>query len=94
MPDETPQFEHDCEDCTFLGRHAAEGGSPCDLYHCLQGRDWPTVIARWSDEGADYTSGAIWGRRELAEGRDTAMAEAYRRAKERGLDVGEGPAHG
>lgn len=58
MPEEregtwlTPQFEHDCDSCTFIGRH---GGY--DLYLCQQGGLAPTIIARFGDDGPSYHSG-------------------------------------
>mgnify|MGYP000101909513 CR=1 FL=1 len=75
---EKPQFEHDCSHCTFLGRF--DDGRPCDLYWC-QGLIETTVIARYSDEGSDYTSGMIFADRNL----NPALVEAKRRAVALGL---------
>lgn len=50
----TPQYEHDCTICTFLGRHGR-----FDLYACKQGR--VEVIVRQSAEGPDYYSVSEWG---------------------------------
>jgi hypothetical protein len=79
---EQPQHKHDCDCCTFLGRFGAY-----DLYHHdnqgLSGK--PTVIARYGELG-DYTSGMVFGhfdRDDMSSG----IGEAYRRAKERGLNV-------
>lgn len=47
-----PRFQHDCDNCIYLGQH-----EEYDLYYCTQGGDWPTVIARYGDEGSEYTSG-------------------------------------
>lgn len=47
-----PQFKHDADCCTFLGRHLGN-----DLYFCSQGGNLPTVIARYGNEGSDYNSG-------------------------------------
>lgn len=47
----TPQFKHDCDQCRFLGTF-----NDHDLYFCSKGSG-ATVIARWSDNGPDYTSG-------------------------------------
>ena len=66
-----PRYEHDCEGCIFLGRHAA-----ADLYYCPHE---PTVIARRSSEGGDYSSGLSFV------GRHPALTEAYNRASARGL---------
>lgn len=43
-----PRFEHDCQNCIFLG-----GYEEYDLYFCPQG-GLPTIIARTSSEGGDY----------------------------------------
>lgn len=51
-----PKFKHDCKHCTFLGGHE-EKDEYADLYFCDQLHKLPTVIARFSSEGADYTSG-------------------------------------
>jgi hypothetical protein len=55
-----PTFEHDCDDCLYLGSVVQEPTpigwreGPHDLYVCFpQG----TVIARHGDEGEDYYSG-------------------------------------
>jgi len=58
-----PQFIHDCDKCTFLGRYrsrmfsvvpkgSADPISNYDLYYC-----GCTVVARYGDKGSDYTSG-------------------------------------
>lgn len=47
-----PRYQHDCSACTFLGHFAGY-----DLYFCPQGGFSPTVLARFSNEGPDYTSG-------------------------------------
>lgn len=50
---QVPAFEHDCDDCVFLGRFLDN-----DLYFCDFGVDY-TVIARYSSVLADYISGTI-----------------------------------
>ena len=54
----TPEFEHDCESCVFLGHYNKN-----DLYCCEQGSEgsgrW-TVIARRSSSGPDYSSGIVF----------------------------------
>jgi hypothetical protein len=70
---ERPQFKHDCPHCEFLGsfdRH--------DLYFCEQVSQ-PTVIARYSSYGPDYSSGLH------GVDVDNCLAEAKRRAIARGL---------
>lgn len=47
-----PQYEHDCDHCTFLGKYR-----DADLYYCPQGGNITTVIARFSDTPWDYASG-------------------------------------
>ncbi len=74
---EQPRFQHDCDDCTFLGRF-----EDYDLYHCDLGV-CPTVIARFGDEGPQYTS-SIWIARQ---GTVLSLAEALRRAVAKGLNV-------
>lgn len=69
MESETPLFDHDCDRCTFLGRFKGS-----DLYFCNQSSNRPTVIARHSSDGRDYTSGIVFA--------DTIeeLGEAKRRA--------------
>lgn len=77
---ESPKYQHDCPACRFLGGYTHEG-EHYDLYACNQGGAVPTVIARWSDNGPDYTSGQSIGR-SLAlnpEHQAHPLAEAYRR---------------
>jgi hypothetical protein len=45
----TPTYLHDCKSCVFLGRHNGQ-----DLYFCKE--TIPTVVARFGDEGSEYTS--------------------------------------
>ena len=67
-------YEHDCDQCVPLGEHGDR-----DLYWCNQGGPLPTVLARFGDRPEDYTSGMA-----LAQV-DTHLAEAKRRAEDRGL---------
>jgi hypothetical protein len=69
---ETPLYRHDCDACQFLGRWNNQ-----DLYYC-DGE--PTVIARRSDDGPDYTSGLCF-----ANGAVPSLTEAKRRAIAAGL---------
>ena len=91
-----PQFTHDSGCCTFLGRWRGpfHGGDPdvtdFDLYYCQASHAWPTVIARFGDDGPEYTSGlAFVDKMALYDGRIVRMSlpldEAFRRALERGL---------
>lgn len=77
-----PAWEHDCEDCIFLGR--ANGDEVVDLYYCPNARPWPTLIARFSDEPHDYISGLVFGMCNL----DERLAQAYRIAMETNLLTG------
>jgi len=72
-----PRFLHNCDVCVFLGH--LEGN---DLYFCPKE---PTVLARYGDDGPEYTSGI-----SLAE-LDPRLAEAFRRADKKGLL--DGPCH-
>ncbi len=51
-----PLFQHDCDDCVSLGEHKI-GEVDADLYFCTQGGIRDTVVARYSDDGPDYSSG-------------------------------------
>lgn len=61
---DTPQYEHDCAACRFLGRYNylarfTDGSGPVDvdLYVCNEG--YPsdlTLIARRGNMGSEYTS--------------------------------------
>jgi hypothetical protein len=78
MEECAPQFEHDCESCTFLGVHEGR-----DLYWCSQGSStgrW-TVISRYSNSGPDYSSGAVFA---TPDG-DKWLYEARLRAEKKGL---------
>lgn len=46
-----PQFEHDCDECTFVGHYKG-----IDIYTCPQ-NTMPTVVARYGSDGPEYTSG-------------------------------------
>lgn len=76
-----PTFDHDCEQCTFLGwidegpDNSHRGG--CDLYYC--GKGHPTVIARYSSDGSDYVSGLA------SAGAIPVLGIARQRAINRGL---------
>lgn len=78
MTAQTQRYEHDCQFCRFLGYH-----EHADLYYC-PGGTWmgiPTVLARWSDEPADYWSGLILARN----GQIPALTVALGLAIQRGL---------
>ena len=47
-----PKFIHDCAQCKFLAHKDGH-----DLYFCEQNGFGPTVVARYGNDGSDYTSG-------------------------------------
>ena len=56
---EKAQYTHDCDSCTFLGRDIDTGSNTqVDMYFCPQG-SLPTIVMRYGNEGADYTSAPI-----------------------------------
>ncbi len=79
-----PHFTHDCSQCVFLGSHEM-GAEKFDLYYCDQSGRIATVIARFGNEGSEYSSGMDFGvasEKEAAdwENRIKVLREAYRRA--------------
>jgi hypothetical protein len=74
VPLEPPMWEHDCDDCLFLGTHHQH-----DLYYCqgVNGRRtrFPTLVARYGSNGPQYKSGVpllkhddnLWAAAVLAE---------------------------
>lgn len=86
-----PNYVHDCDKCTFLGS-AVVDGKVVDLYHCAYE---PTIIARWSSEGGDYSSGNCFGEGSLIRhiNGDTrgnkGLMIAYVMAMANGLDVSD-----
>lgn len=71
-----PLFQHDCDDCISLGEHKI-GEVEADLYFCTQGGIMNTVIARYSDDGPDYSSGLEFMHNPF-------LREAEKRALEQG----------
>lgn len=75
------RFEHDCDGCIPLGK-----SGKADLYFCTQGGRMPTVIARFSDDEPDYTSGLAFALQQEREGRtEDPLVVALKMARERGL---------
>lgn len=70
-PIESARFTHDCDVCEYLGRH-----EEYDLYFC---KEAPTVVARFSSAGADYTSGMAFatpgGSKPLYEAKKLAIKQ-------------------
>lgn len=74
-----PLYEHDCDNCKFLGRYRQNSqGAPYDLYFCPTADS--TVIARYGDDGPDYVSGMIAARA----GAHPALVRALELAKVNG----------
>lgn len=70
-----PRYEHDCDECIFLGHH-----NKYDLYVCvnLENEIFNTTIARYGKDG-NYFSGI-----EFRDYRP-ALGEAFKRACEKGF---------
>jgi hypothetical protein len=49
----TPQFTHDSSCCKFLGR--SQDGK-LDLYTCIGAKTYQAYIARYGNDGSEYTS--------------------------------------
>lgn len=75
-----PHFEHDCDNCTFLGNYNGE-----DLYYCTQNNTYGTVIVRKSSYGPDYFSGLPFAKETLKESRSPGLRVAYLIARDKGL---------
>ena len=67
-------YTHDCDRCVSIGVFGET-----DLYYCAQNGD-PTVIARFGNDGPDYTSGMVFADRG-----HPLLAEAKARAIAKGL---------
>ena len=82
---EKPQYQHNCEACVFLGRYTdSDQQRDFDLYVCPQG-GIPTVIARFGNDGPEYSSGLPFALEQVLGQIDgnsytRALAEALRRA--------------
>ena len=91
-----PKYQHDCKTCVFLGGHTApESSLYYDLYYCLQ-YGMPTVLARYGDPDHEYLSGAPMSFQRSAfldKNNTSPLAEAYRRAIEKGYFAKKGQAH-
>jgi len=69
MSDAVPRFKHDCDKCRFIRRgtyreDTVSPAVPYDFYVCGPTKD-PSLIARWSDEGSDYSSCSFWVQYDL-----------------------------
>lgn len=86
MTQETPQHGDEYEEgCTFLGRYQV-GEARYDLWYSSRPGEYePTLVARWSPDGPDYSSGLGFG--WIEEGGVRPLVEARKRAEALGLDV-------
>jgi len=77
---ENPKYVHDCDACIFLGRYYNnETSEEMDLYFCGDGSRDCTVLARYGDDGSEYSSGLVSIR--VSE----PLKEAYNRALAKGV---------
>jgi hypothetical protein len=72
---ETPKYTHDCTDCKFLGNYKGTHYH-YDLYYCPQS-GMPTVVARYGNEGAEYSSGLGFTLPHLVEAERLAKEQGY-----------------
>lgn len=73
---DTPRYDHDCTRCIFLGQFRGD-----DLYYCPSNASidgHPTIIARHSSEGGDYSSGLSFALHSSSIYFQEAFARAYR----------------
>lgn len=81
-----PRYTHDCDHCTFLGTWFGkehEGDKYFhyyDLYAHHSSQAGNTIIARFGDDGPDYTSGLCF------KNLNKALGEAYARAIKQGIE--------
>lgn len=58
---DVPEYEHDCDNCIFLGNLALPPidalAKNYDLYVCEMDGILQTIVARYSDNPSDYISG-------------------------------------
>ena len=74
-------FTHDCKRCVFLG-HYLTASDRYDLYYCGNNDRLPTFVARYGNDGPEYTSGIF-----LAPP-DHPITVARKMAERRGLILG------
>jgi len=53
-----PVYTHDCDNCKYLGTDTIDG-DVVDFYYCHDSEDtmFSSLIARYSSDGGDYSSG-------------------------------------
>jgi len=79
---EKPKYQHNCDMCLFLGRYKKK----YDLYVCARDNIADTVIARYNNDGPDYSSGLIFAHQNLI----PELVEAKKRAEAIGIDCSKG----
>jgi hypothetical protein len=55
---ETPNYKHDCEQCSFIGTDRDDSLGSVDMYCCSQ-NGFPTIVMRYGDLGEEYTSAPV-----------------------------------
>ncbi len=50
-----PKYEHDCEECIFLGPIFEDGRTGDGYIHVREPKGSSDFVVRWADEGADYS---------------------------------------
>lgn len=55
-PNDMQRYVHDCDECKFVGVYKEH-----DLYFC---KNEPTVIARYGNEGYEYSSGLVFAEKD------------------------------
>ena len=79
-----PQFEHDCDECIFLGRFISqdkdEDETQMDGYICPNGV--PTILMRKSSNEEDYSSFPVMEVDNTSTFRTAARWKPFRDAKE------------
>ncbi|PGQ88361.1 hypothetical protein [Priestia megaterium] len=51
-----PTYVHDCEQCQYLGTEDIVNHGKIDIYICEESKPFPTMVARFGNGGAEYTS--------------------------------------
>jgi hypothetical protein len=79
-----PLYEHDCDNCAYLGQFKQSDLRALDLY-VHPGKE-TTVIARFSSEGSDYSSGLDFAySAQIKNDATSPLLEAKKRAVKAGL---------
>ncbi len=60
--EDEPQYQHDCNNCVFLGQDYQEDRNGYDLYICCANQEshfGTSVLARYGNEPREYISGPL-----------------------------------